>query len=47
MRVTRIRTSAVILAGGAGGPDGDVTLVGLRARVSSPVPPGRRFPEED
>ena len=30
-----------------GGPDGDVALVGLRAGVSSRVPPGGRFPEED
>jgi ADP-glucose pyrophosphorylase len=30
-----------------GGPEGEVALVGLRHEVSEPVPPGRRFPEED
>jgi glucose-1-phosphate adenylyltransferase len=29
-----------------GGPDGEIALVGLRARVSSPVPPGGRFPQD-
>jgi glucose-1-phosphate adenylyltransferase len=30
-----------------GGPDGEVALVGLRERVSEPVPPGGRFPAQD